>query len=180
MIVAFTEDEQFKKFLKTNKIEYFCTKESDSFEDMQILDLVVKKTCAAYGVPVEKVFTKTRKREIIFARSVIRKFLKDKTTWILATIGFHTGGQDHATVLNSIKTFNELYETDKKFKEKYELLKSVIDVRIPDKKTLNSPISTILLGIIDKIENEFKNKSNDCIVEYLESLLLSEESDSYL
>jgi len=43
-------------------------------------------------------------------------FSKKMTKSSLATIGFHCGNKDHATVLHACRTVNNLMDTDKQFR----------------------------------------------------------------
>lgn len=57
--------------------------------------------------------TKSRKREIVFARQVIMFFLYKYTKMSWYMIG-HAYGKDHATAIHAVKTINNLADTDKK------------------------------------------------------------------
>lgn len=69
-----------------------------------------------FGLEVEVLKSKTRKREIVQARQIAMYFSKQMTKSSLANIGVHCGGKDHATVLHACRTVNNLAETDKQFK----------------------------------------------------------------
>lgn len=75
-----------------------------------------------FSVPAERVFVRTRKREVVGARQVIMSEMKKRTKYTLQTIGSafvteeNPKGYDHATVLHAIKTVNNLCETDKEFR----------------------------------------------------------------
>jgi chromosomal replication initiator protein len=71
--------------------------------------------CDFFGLPVDQINTKTRKREIVQARQLAMYFSKKHTKSSLATIGLHCGNKDHATVLHACKTVSNLIETDKRF-----------------------------------------------------------------
>lgn len=53
-------------------------------------------------------FTKTRKRENVYLRAIVNDICKKYTKESLERIGLNTN-TDHATVLNSIRTFNDIY-----------------------------------------------------------------------
>jgi hypothetical protein len=59
---------------------------------------------------------KTRKREIVFARQVAMYLIKKHTKLSLKKIGEYFGGKDHATVLHSVKTIDNLMEVDRQIK----------------------------------------------------------------
>jgi chromosomal replication initiator protein len=95
----------------------------------QIIDKLVKKTtrevsidsisqtvCDYFGLDLEILQSKTRKREIVQARQIAMFFSKGMTNSSLSTIGAKIGKKDHATVLHACKAINNLIETDKDFK----------------------------------------------------------------
>lgn len=84
---------------------------SDSFNINELLDIV----CDYFGVDVEDVLGKTRKREIVIARQVAM-YLCQKVGKINTTqIGRLVGKRDHSTVNHSIKLVAAQIEKDKKF-----------------------------------------------------------------
>ena len=81
------------------------------------LDFIQKTVAAYFGVTVELLKDKTRKKEVVTARQVAMYFAKHHTSHTLKTIGFHFGGRDHTTVMHSVQTVSDLVDTDKKFRE---------------------------------------------------------------
>ncbi len=84
------------------------------------IDYIQKVVCDYFGIPIDLVLSKTRKREIVQARQVAMFFSKSLTKSSLTTIGSRIGGKDHATVLHACKTVNNLIETDKHFRLQIE------------------------------------------------------------
>ncbi|HHJ09906.1 MAG TPA: chromosomal replication initiator protein DnaA [Bacteroidetes bacterium] len=84
------------------------------------IDYIQKVVCDYFGIPIDLVLSKTRKREIVQARQVAMYFSKNLTKSSLTTIGSRIGGKDHATVLHACKTVNNLIETDKYFRLQIE------------------------------------------------------------
>jgi chromosomal replication initiator protein len=80
------------------------------------IDYIQKVVCDFFGMPVDQINTKTRKREIVQARQLAMYFSKKHTKSSLATIGLHCGNKDHATVLHACKTVTNLIDTDKQFR----------------------------------------------------------------
>lgn len=80
------------------------------------IDYIQKIVCDFFGLPIDQLHTKTRKREIVQARQVAMYFSKKHTKSSLSTIGLHCGNKDHATVLHACKTVANLIETDKQFR----------------------------------------------------------------
>ena len=86
------------------------------------IDFIQKIVCDYFGLPLELINSKTRKREIVQARQLAMYFAKKHTKSSLATIGLHCGNKDHATVLHACRTVNNLIETDKQFRAYVEEL----------------------------------------------------------
>ena len=95
------------KYVKSNKKEIS-------------IDYIQKVISDYFDIPVEKINSKTRKREVVQARQLSMYFSKRFTKSSLSTIGLHCGNKDHATVLHACRTVNNLRETDKQFREYIE------------------------------------------------------------
>ena len=69
---------------------------------------------------------KTRKREVVLAKQMAHALTREiyGKRYSLEYIGAKIGGMDHATVRHSIKTINNLIDTDKNFKKMYEYFKN--------------------------------------------------------
>ena len=80
------------------------------------IDYIQKVVCNYFNMTVDKLNSKTRKREVVQARQIAMYFAKNMTKASLASIGASIGGKDHATVLHACKTVNNLMDTDKRFK----------------------------------------------------------------
>ena len=70
--------------------------------------------------------SKTRKREVVYARQAAMHLCKKYTTQSVSRIGLVVGGRDHATVLHALKSVDDLLETDNEFKAKYEQAESML------------------------------------------------------
>jgi chromosomal replication initiator protein len=92
------------------------------------IEYIQKLVCDFFGIGVDQVKSKTRKREIVQARQISMYFSKDLTKSSLKTIGMHFGGRDHSTVIHVCQTVNDLIETDKKFKSDVEELSKRIKI----------------------------------------------------
>jgi chromosomal replication initiator protein len=67
-----------------------------------------------FGLPIESIYSSSRRREIVQARQITMYFAKKYSNCSLQSIGFQCGNKDHATVLYACKTVSNLTETDKK------------------------------------------------------------------
>ncbi len=75
-----------------------------------------------FDVPVEKLHSKTRMREIVMARQLSMYLAKNYTNSSLKTIGDSFGGRDHSTVIHSLKAVQDLMDTDLLFKDSVNAL----------------------------------------------------------
>ena len=78
-----------------------------------------------WGVPVELLFTKTRKREILEPRQVIQYYRYIILEQSPTKIGRETN-VDESTIFNSAKTIANLLETDQRLNRKYKLFKGLL------------------------------------------------------
>lgn len=80
------------------------------------VDYIQETVCEYFGLEMETLQSKTRKREIVQARQIAMYFSKNMTSSSLSAIGAKIGKKDHATVLHACKTISNLIETDREFK----------------------------------------------------------------
>ncbi len=92
------------------------------------IDFIQKIVCDYFGIPVDRISSKTRKREVVQARQLAMYFSKKLTKSSLASIGLQCGNKDHATVLHACRTVNNLIETDKKYKNNVDELEKKIKI----------------------------------------------------
>ncbi len=92
------------------------------------VEYIQKMVCEYFGIPIEKIHSSTRKREIVQARQLAMYFSKNFTKSSLASIGSKCGNKDHATVLHACKTVKNLADTDKGFKKYVDDLENMIKI----------------------------------------------------
>lgn len=85
---------------------------------------IIQIVQSVFGVDSKSFNSKTRKRELVFARSAAMHLCKKYTTQSVSRIGEIIGGRDHATVLHALKSVDDLLETDHDFKDKYQAVES--------------------------------------------------------
>lgn len=76
-------------------------------------EMIVDRICDHLFMSKEKIYSKSRKHEIVFARHLVYFFVRRLTQMSLTETGM-IFMQDHATVLNGVKRINERLQTDKK------------------------------------------------------------------
>lgn len=93
------------------------------------IDFIQKSVSEYYGINLEDLKAKTRKKEIVVARQVAMYFSKEFTNHSLKSIGYHFGGRDHSTVIHAVHTVNDLMETDSSFRNAINELKKKFKMR---------------------------------------------------
>ena len=68
------------------------------------IEYIQKMVCDYFGMAVDLMKSKTRKREVVQARQITMFFAKSMTKSSLSAIGAQCGGKDHATVLHACRT----------------------------------------------------------------------------
>ncbi|MCB9280902.1 MAG: chromosomal replication initiator protein DnaA [Lewinellaceae bacterium] len=86
-----------------------------------------------FGVAVDKLQGSTRKRKIVIARQLSMYLAKNLTDKSLKTIGEVFGGRDHSTVIYSIRTVQDLMETDTMIKDAVSELEKKIRMSLNEK-----------------------------------------------
>ena len=90
------------------------------------VDSIKENVCNYFGLPVDHLNSQSRKREIVQTRQICHYFAKKYTKLSLIQIGWDIGGKDHATVLHSIKTVNNLMDTDIKYRKMIDNLNKML------------------------------------------------------
>jgi hypothetical protein len=91
----------------------------------------IKKTiCLYFNINEEDVDKKTRKRKIVVPRQIAHYIALLNTKHSLTDIGKEIGNKNHATVLNSKKTINNLIDTDPDFKKELKNISQKYNYKI--------------------------------------------------
>jgi chromosomal replication initiator protein len=80
------------------------------------IEEIEKIVCDFFDLPLDKLLSRTRKREIVQARQIAMYLSKNHTRYSSVTIGSQIGDKDHTTVLHACKTVKDLIDTDKTFR----------------------------------------------------------------
>jgi hypothetical protein len=84
-------------------------------DDKVKIEILINIITKAVGIDRDVLFTKSRKRHLSDTRHLLAFLIKRETELSLANIG-KIINRDHATVLNSVKVWNNLLETDKNYR----------------------------------------------------------------
>ncbi|MCP3932812.1 MAG: chromosomal replication initiator protein DnaA [Bacteroidetes bacterium] len=97
------------------------------------VEFILELVADHFDLPVNKLQGKTRKRSIVIARQLSMFLAKKLTDKSLKTIGENFGGRDHSTVIYSIKTVQDLLDTDIIFKDTVAELEKKIKMSLHEK-----------------------------------------------
>jgi chromosomal replication initiator protein len=87
-------------------------------ESVKPAQTVIDIVCQNFNMLEGEVLSKGKLRQMVMPRQIIHWFLKKYTKMSLAEIGYAAGMKDHATVLHSIRTVQNLCDTNKKYRQK--------------------------------------------------------------
>ena len=94
------------------------------------IELIQKLVSDYFHIPIDKIQSNSRKREIVQARQLTMYFAKSHTKSSLSLIGTKCGNKDHATVMHACKTVKNLADTDKKYKKCMDEIEGMIKTRL--------------------------------------------------
>jgi chromosomal replication initiator protein len=83
-----------------------------------------------FGIPLDLLSAKTRKREVVIARQSAMVAMKEFTNLSLKNIGAYFGGRDHATVIHALVAIQDLEDTDSSFSRSFAHFKELIMEKI--------------------------------------------------
>ena len=92
-------------------------------------EAILQQVIGAYGIDMKSINSKSRKREIVWARQAAMSLCKKYTTQSVSRIGQVIGNRDHATVLHALKNVEDLLETEPEFREKYRKVESLLQTK---------------------------------------------------
>jgi len=96
-------------------------------EDNKLVWNIKIAVCDEMNVNVDLIETKTRKKEIVQARQIIQFIVKYQTKWSLEKVGLFVGSKNHATIMHSLRTVRNLYETDKFYRKNVDKILKILD-----------------------------------------------------
>jgi chromosomal replication initiator protein len=97
-----------RETLKNNQrsLRYKMSKE-------EILDIIAEEC----SIKVSDIATKSRKREIVNGRFIFCGIMKEYFGYSLKKIGEFVGGRDHTTIIHSIETYHDRYQTEEHYRD---------------------------------------------------------------
>jgi chromosomal replication initiation ATPase DnaA len=90
-----------------------------------IAQKIIKAVCKHQGISEEQINTRTRKKEIVYARHLAIYIIRQNTKMGLKDIGMQFGDLmfDHTTIIHSINTLNNWISTEEDVKQTVEQLR---------------------------------------------------------
>ena len=73
---------------------------------------IIQAVASQYGIPVERLLSRERSREVALPRQVAMYLMREETGASLPQIGEALGGRDHTTVMYGCEKITDLLETD--------------------------------------------------------------------
>ncbi len=92
------------------------------------LDEIIKIIAGFYSIDPEKIYEKTRKKEIVYIRQITMYILREFFNVSYPAIGKEIGGRDHTTVIHSYEKVLERLKEDPSLMQEIEQLKSILNV----------------------------------------------------
>ena len=120
---------KFAKFMKRRgyDISEDVNKYYTSLNPMQYQDLIISTVSEVTKISIDQIRSKSRKREIVYARSICCKMLKEFTSLPLKSIGLLMGGRDHSTVIHALEAHENIAWQDYEFKLQSEKCRNIIN-----------------------------------------------------
>lgn len=89
--------------------------------------LIIEVVSEHFHISVDQMISKTRSKDITWARHVAMYLCKSMTDNTLDVIGQLLGGRDHSTIINGVKKVSMLYDNDKETHDLIETIKKKIN-----------------------------------------------------
>ena len=86
---------------------------------------VLEKVSYYFDLSIYKVVGKGREQELVKARQMIAKILREKG-YSLTSIARLLGGRNHTTIMNNLMIFDQLHETDQVYRDDFFALRAFI------------------------------------------------------
>ena len=92
------------------------------------IEEIVKMIAEFYSLEPEKIYDKTRKKEIVYVRQIVMYILREFFNISYPAIGKEIGGRDHTTVIHSYEKVQEHLKDDPNLQQEIDQLRAILDV----------------------------------------------------
>ena len=89
-------------------------------------DEIIESVSDVFGVPVEKVMSRDRTKDVALTRQVIMYLMREEANVSLPQIGLAMGGRDHTTVIHACEKVSSLLQKDHQFRSQVFRAKDMI------------------------------------------------------
>ena len=98
--------------------------------DQSKIDRITKLVCGYYGQELNKVKSKSRKRELVLCRQVTTHFLRIETPLSWSELGALFGGRDHTTAIHSVGVIKDLLFSNEAIRRDIDILGELINRKV--------------------------------------------------
>jgi hypothetical protein len=116
------------------------------------ITLINETVCGFTGLPLGRIFEKTRRREVIESRYLAMVFHKQLNDLTFKAVANDFGYPDHTQTIHALKYINNRVFTNKDFRHQYNILAKIFD-KISDRKQVY--ISGPMTGLPDLNKSAF-------------------------
>lgn len=125
---------QFEELLALEynmKVRLFVKVVTDDIVEDKI-KTILETVSEYFAVPLFKLTSKGRKRQVIEARQIAYHFIFKiyKLTPTLNQTALIFGGQHHSTMIHGLRTVQDLLETDRHYATNYSILSNILESKI--------------------------------------------------
>ena len=111
---------------------------------------IIKQCCDLYNISENELYSKSRLRHLVDARTMVYYFLRNVMDYRYNQIA-KKFGKNHATIIHAVKKHEQLMEWDIRYKDKYQTLQYQFIDRFPEKFEGN---------ILSELKNENQQLKN--------------------
>ncbi|MGL4343237.1 MAG: chromosomal replication initiator protein DnaA [Metamycoplasmataceae bacterium] len=109
--IIFDKNEDLKEYYDEKKMKDIF-KSAPLKKELITPERIIKKTCEYYNIPINKMISKSREKNIVLARDMCIWILKDILKLKLKEIGELMNGRDHSTILFSLTKIEKKLNVD--------------------------------------------------------------------
>lgn len=99
------------------KIFQLAVKEEFDLDPNHRIGVAIAKVCRHFDISSNTLKSKSRKKELVWARCILIHFLRQNTAFSLQKIGKLVGNRDHSTVIYQLEQYDDLLKYDRPFKQ---------------------------------------------------------------
>lgn len=94
------------------------------------VDMIQKRIVEHFGITLEELKGKSRRKEHVIPRQIAIYLAKEHTEHSLKGIGYHFGGRDHSTIIHAIQSVNDMLKTDKDIRAAIQEIQKQLKIKV--------------------------------------------------